>query len=178
VRRELGSLSTFMKFLKQPIARRANAEAGVTGHFFEQRFWSAALLSERALLSCMLYVDLNPVRALIAGRIEDIQNAGITERLLQLADGASSLDDYLKPLASGLGEAGGRTLPVTLRSYLRLLETIIDRESRHQEDSPEGRWRKDVASIHRPQRAYGSAQELRDWGGPRNLKRLGSALAA
>ena len=59
----LGSLSAFMQHLKQPIARRANIEDGVTGHFFEKRFYSGALLDEEALLTAMAYVDLNPVRA-------------------------------------------------------------------------------------------------------------------
>ncbi|MDE0191409.1 MAG: hypothetical protein OXQ90_08630, partial [Gammaproteobacteria bacterium] len=35
----LGSMSHFMKHLKQPIARRANLEDDCTGHFFEQRFY-------------------------------------------------------------------------------------------------------------------------------------------
>ena len=39
-RRTLGSLSGFMKHLKQPIARRANEESGTKGHFHEQRFHS------------------------------------------------------------------------------------------------------------------------------------------
>ena len=62
-RRTLGSLSHFMKHLKQPIARRANQEDDCLGHFFEQRFYSGALLSEEALLAAMVYVDLNPIRA-------------------------------------------------------------------------------------------------------------------
>ena len=51
-RRTLGSLSAFMKHLKQPIARRANLEDGCEGHFFEQRFYSGALLSEDAHAGC------------------------------------------------------------------------------------------------------------------------------
>ena len=65
-RATLGSLSHFMKHLKQPIARRANLENDRTGHFFEQRFYSGALLTEEALLAAMVYVDLNPVRAGLA----------------------------------------------------------------------------------------------------------------
>jgi putative transposase len=175
VRKELGSVSTFMKFLKQPIARMANVEAGVTGHFFEQRFWSAALLSERAVLTAMLYVDLNPARARIAKCIEEIQHAGISERLAEFDGGESSLEAYLKPLVSGLGQSAQK-LPITLHTYLQLLRLVIDTETRHPDDSPEARWQKDVASLHRRQRAYGTEQELRDWGMTRNWKRFGVAL--
>ena len=79
-RRTLGSLSAFMKHLKQPIARRANEESGTRGHFFEQRHYSGALLSEAALLAAMAYVDLNPVRAGIAERIEACRETSIAER--------------------------------------------------------------------------------------------------
>lgn len=177
VRKQLGSVSTFMKFLKQDIARRANAEEGVKGHFFEQRFWSGALLSDRAVTSTMLYVDLNPFRALIAKRIEEIQHAGITERLVHLEAHPASLDGYLRPLAVGLGDPE-RVLPLSLRAYLELLQVIIDDRPNLPKDSPEARWLRDVASIHKRQRAYGSEGDLVAWGSARNWKRLGDRLSA
>ena len=109
-RRTLGSLSAFMKHLKQPIARRANEEMGTKGHFYEQRFYSGALLTEAALLAAMAYVDLNPVRAGLAERIEACRETSIAERLRE--NSAEALEAYLAPLVSGLeaGEAGeGRT---------------------------------------------------------------------
>ena len=62
-RKSLGCLSSFMKFLKQPIAKRANLGDGRTGHFFEGRFYSRALIDDDAVLAAMAYVDLNPLRA-------------------------------------------------------------------------------------------------------------------
>jgi hypothetical protein len=62
-RNRLDDLGLFMKCLNVPIARQANKEDGCTGHFWESRFKSQALLSEDALLTCMAYVDLNPFRA-------------------------------------------------------------------------------------------------------------------
>ena len=96
----LGSMSHFMKHLKQPIARRANLEDDCTGHFFEQRFYSGALLTEEALIAAMAYVDLNPVRAELAGRIEEIRDTSIHERLQ--VNSAEALADYLRPVMSGL----------------------------------------------------------------------------
>ena len=92
-----------MKHLKQPIARRANQEDGVKGHFFEQRFYSGALLDEEAVLAAMAYVDLNPIRAKLADRLSECQDASIGERLR--VNRAQALDEFLAPLASGLGDA-------------------------------------------------------------------------
>ena len=80
-RQRLGDLSWFMKCLNEPIARHANAEDGCTGHFWEARFQSQALRSERALLAAMAYVDLNPVRARMAPTPEDSEYTSIRIRI-------------------------------------------------------------------------------------------------
>ena len=177
IRKQLGSVSTFMKFLKQDIARRANAEAGVKGHFFEQRFWSGALLSDRALISTMLYIDLNPFRAMIAKHIRQIEDAGITERLMNLASDEVLLESLLQPLMANAVNLKS-TIPITLRTYVDLLQVIMSEESNLSKDSAEARWRQDVASIHKRQRAYGSESELKEWCKARNWKKVGELLSS
>ena len=70
-----------MKTLNQTIARKANKEDNCKGHFFEARYTSQALKTEEALLACMAYVDLNPVRAKKAKTPEASDYTSIKERI-------------------------------------------------------------------------------------------------
>jgi hypothetical protein len=86
-RDRLTSVSWFMRCLNEHIAREANEEHDCTGRFREARFKSQALLDHRAVLACLAYVDLNPVRAGIADTPETSDYTSIQRgiRTLQTA---------------------------------------------------------------------------------------------
>ena len=95
-RERLGNLGWFMKCLNEPIARMANKEDGCTGHFWEARYKSQPLLTEEALLSCMAYVDLNPVRAAMAATPEESEHTSIKERIAPVLNLSACISDLLQ----------------------------------------------------------------------------------
>jgi len=137
-KQRLTDLSWFMKLLNQPLARQANQEDGCKGHFFEARYTSQALLNEEALLACMTYVDLNPVRAGIAETPEASDYTSIKARITPNVDAQTVIDHaindgllqraipQLKPLLPFNGKLIHHQSPAgiafSLQDYLQLVD--------------------------------------------------------
>jgi REP element-mobilizing transposase RayT len=148
-RGRLYDISWFMSCLNYYIALHANKEDGCTGRFWEGRFISQALLDDTALLSCMTYVDLNPVRAGIAESLEDSEYTSIQARIRQLQNQQDKEKPALMAFAeSEKDEQPGALLPFSAKDYLE----VVDWTGRVQRSDKKGfidyKTPKLLASLH------------------------------
>ncbi|MCP5324996.1 MAG: transposase [Oceanospirillaceae bacterium] len=126
-RERLMSISWFMRRLNESIARKANEEDACTGHFWEGRFKSQALLDEKALAACMAYVDLNPIRAQMAKTPETSEFTSIQKRCekAKTAHNPNHPQQQIKdlqPFAGYLRQDMPPGIPFRLSDYLELVD--------------------------------------------------------
>jgi REP element-mobilizing transposase RayT len=127
-RSRLQDISWFMRILNEAIARGANAEDECTGRFWEGRFKSQALLDEAALMACMAYVDLNPVRAGIAKTPEESDHTSIKKRCKKARasrkpNQLNQQEKMLYPFVGNPKQGQPQGIQMRLSDYLGLVES-------------------------------------------------------
>jgi hypothetical protein len=162
LRERLASLSWFMRYLNEPLARFANKEDGCKGRFWEGRFKSQRLLDEHAVLACMVYVDLNPMRAGISDDLQSAEHTSIKKRLLHT-------EDHHKPMCFLNDPERALHFSCSLDAYIKLVNWTVDvqqslRPSLMEGIPPPNQWVNHY--LPRPgqwPRALGSLQSIKDY---------------
>ncbi|AQS39516.1 hypothetical protein Sps_04430 [Shewanella psychrophila] len=119
-RSRLCDISWFMRCLNEPIARQANHEDNCTGHFWEGRFKSQALLDEAAVLACMAYVELNPIRAKMAKTPASSNYTSLQLRIKAALKGAQPI--RLLPFIGNEQTHQPKGISFSLKDYLELVD--------------------------------------------------------
>ena len=117
IRERLSNPSWFMKALCEPIARLANFQDKVTGHFWEGRFKAQAITDEAGLLACSMYVDLNPIRAAMAATPEESIHTSAYDRIKALK--GSTMESAAVDLVAIETEEAGKILRTSTPDQLR-----------------------------------------------------------
>jgi len=107
---------------------RCNAEDEMCGHFWEARFGMKRLLDEEAVLACLAYVDLNPVRAHLANDLKGYRHVSIGERMRALDDGPIDSASWLAPIETA-GECNQQPVAVVNRMTREELAEQLEAEA-------------------------------------------------
>lgn len=123
-RQQLLSISWFMRVINEKMARVANKEDEVTGRFWEGRFTCQALLDEPSILTCMVYVDLNPIRAGIAKTPETSPHTSIKKRIecLTKDNNSNPPEVLLHPFVGNYRQDMPEGIAFHFEDYLQLVD--------------------------------------------------------
>jgi len=144
LRSRLSDISWFMRQLNHYLARKANAEDGRSGHFFESRFKCLAVTDEMGVLICGTYIDLNQIRAEEAETPETSKRTSAYRRIKAMlarrkkSRKAADWDGFLTPINTrgdqqtlgypkagtldGLRASDKGLLEMSLEDYLQVLD--------------------------------------------------------
>jgi len=81
IKNQMADISEYVRAIKQTFSRWYNKMNNRTGYFWGDRFKSVLIEKGEALINCLAYIDLNPVRARIVTRPEDYRWSGIGYRI-------------------------------------------------------------------------------------------------
>lgn len=81
LRDRLSDISEYVRYIKQVFSRWYNRIHNRSGYFWGDRFKSVWIESGEALLACLAYIDLNPVRAEMVEKPEDYRFSSIGYRI-------------------------------------------------------------------------------------------------
>ena len=129
LRDRLSNPSWLMRQLCQYMGIRCNAEDEMRGHFWEARFGMKRLLDEEAVLACLAYVDLNPIRASLADDLESYRHVSIGERLRTLDDAPIDSSSWLAPIETA-GECDRQPVAVVNRMTREELAEQLEAQPR------------------------------------------------
>lgn len=133
------TLSEYVKEIKQGFTRYYNKLNNRIGFFWGQRFKSTILENNTALLNCLAYIDLNPVRAAIVNQPEDylwctlgyLVQSGNKNNLLSLEFGVEQLNklgfeerlaayrEFVYEIGSLVSDKGKAIDPAMLKKHSR-----------------------------------------------------------
>ena len=134
LRKRWSDLSCFVQDLKQRFSRWYNRRQDGHGHVWSERFKSVLVQGERALLACMVYLELNSVRAGMVKHPEDYRFCGLSH-MLTGGRAAKWLDlEILEQVLASVQSASDQVTSTasSLKRYLEIIYKagLVDRQGK------------------------------------------------